>query len=180
MSLFVCDIESDGPIPGPYSMINFGIVKVEPSLEIFYYGETKPISKDWIPEALAISGVSRETHETFNSPEFTMTAVRKWIIENNTKGRPIFISDNNGYDFAFFNYYFHTFIDKSVPFNDRNPFGWSSRRISDLYCGMMKDSRAAWKHLRKTKHTHDPVQDSLGNAEVILEMKRMGLKIDLR
>ncbi len=34
-----------------------------------------------------------------------------------------------------------------------------------------------FKHLRKTKHTHNPVDDAIGNAEALLEMKQMGLKI---
>jgi hypothetical protein len=34
-----------------------------------------------------------------------------------------------------------------------------------------------FKHLRKTKHTHHPVDDARGNAEALLQMKAMGLKI---
>ena len=70
-------------------------------------------------------------------------------------------------------YYFHVFYGS-------NPFGWSSRRIGDLYCGMVKDTFAQWKHLRVTKHTHHPVDDARGNAEVLLKMKEMGLKIDTK
>jgi hypothetical protein len=94
----------------------------------------------------------------------------EWIKINNKGGRPIFISDNNGYDFAWINYYFDLYkID--------NPFGWSSRRISDLYCGMKNNTFAKWKHLRETKPDHNPVNDAIGNAEVIIKMKNMGLKI---
>jgi len=172
MSLFVVDVEADGPIPNKYSMVCFGAVLVEPSLSKTFYGETKPISELWIPEALAISGFSREDHESFNDPEKVMLEFEEWILAN-SEGRPIFISDNNGFDFAWINYYFHYFIG-------RNPFGYSSRRIGDLYCGMLSDSFAQWKHLRKTDHDHNPVNDSKGNAEVILKMKEMGLKIKLK
>jgi hypothetical protein len=58
-----------------------------------------------------------------------------------------------------------------------NPFGYSGRRIGDMYCGMVKDSFAKWKHLRRTKHDHHPVNDAKGNAEAILAMRNMGLKI---
>ena len=37
-----------------------------------------------------------------------------------------------------------------------------------------------WKHLRDTKHTHHPVDDAKGNAEVIIKMKEMGLDISLK
>lgn len=33
------------------------------------------------------------------------------------------------------------------------------------------------RFLRKTKHTHNPVDDAIGNAEALLQMKDMGLKI---
>jgi hypothetical protein len=33
--------------------------------------------------------------------------------------------------------------------------------------------------LRKTPHTHHPVDDAKGNAEALIEMKKMGLKIAL-
>jgi hypothetical protein len=42
---------------------------------------------------------------------------------------------------------------------------------------MKMDTFAKWKHLRKTAHDHNPVNDALGNAEALLEMKRRGLNI---
>ena len=37
---------------------------------------------------------------------------------------------------------------------------------------------AEWKKLfRKTAHDHNPVNDAKGNAEALLSMKEMGLKI---
>jgi hypothetical protein len=43
-----------------------------------------------------------------------------------------------------------------------------------------KDTRENFKHLRKTKHTHHPVDDAMGNAEALLRMRdEMGLKIEL-
>jgi len=42
----------------------------------------------------------------------------------------------------------------------------------------MKDTFVNFKHLRKTKHTHHPVDDARGNAEALLTMKEtLGLKI---
>jgi DNA polymerase III epsilon subunit-like protein len=172
MSVYVVDCESDGPVPGLYSMICFGVVKVEPTLSKTFYGKIKPISENWKPDALSISGFSREDHLTFDEPEQVMKEFAEWIKETSV-GKPIFISDNNGYDFSFINYYFHRFYGE-------NPFGWSSRRIGDLYCGMVKDSHAKWKHLRKTIHSHMPIDDAMSNAEVLLEMQKMGLKISLK
>lgn len=173
MSYIVVDVESDGPIIGVNSMVCFGAVIVEPTLSKTFYGQVRPISKQYNPEALAISGFSRSEHEKFDDPFDVMPKFAQWINEN-SKGKPILIADNNGYDASWINYYMHVYN------GGKNPFGWSSRRIGDLYCGLVKDSRAQWKHLRgKYPHNHHPISDSLGNANALLEMQKMGLKIDL-
>jgi len=175
MSYFVVDVESDGPIIGINSMVCFGIVKVTEELDKTFYGQIKPVGSTWIESALSVSGFTREEHIKFPEPVVTMDDCYWWITENNTHGHPILMSDNNGYDASWLNYYFLMYAPKG-----KNPFGWSSRRIGDLYCGMMNDSKASWKHLRITKHTHHPVDDARGNAEALLAMKELGLKIDFK
>ena len=142
------DVESDGPIPGDYSMISFGAVIVEPALNRTFYGKLKPISEKWIPEALAISGYSREETLAFETPADVMASFAAWIAQN-VKDRPLFISDNNGFDWQFVSWYFHHFTGQ-------NPFGHSSTNLGSLYKGMQKDTFVNFKHLRRTKHTHNP------------------------
>jgi DNA polymerase III epsilon subunit-like protein len=170
MSLVVVDVEADGSIPHKYSMVCFGAVVVEPSLSKTFYGKTRPISDGWDEKALSISGFSREEHLTFDEPLEVMTNFLDWL-NNNVKDRPIFISDNLAFDWQWINYYFHYYIGK-------NPFGFSGRRIGDLYAGLMKDyfAASAWKKFRKTSHTHNPVDDALGNAEALLTIRDLGLK----
>ena len=164
------DIESDGPIPGDFSMISFGAVVVDEQLDKTFYGKLKPISNNFIPEALRVSGHSREETLQFDEPRQVMEAFAKWI-KGNCKDRPIFISDNNGFDWMFICWYFHHFTGA-------NPFGFSSQNLGSLYKGMEKDTFKTFKHLRKTKHTHNPVDDAKGNAEALLIMKReLGLTI---
>ena len=172
MSLFVVDVEAVGPIPGKYSMVSLGAVLVEPSLGRTFHGRVRPISESWLPEALAVSGVSRAEHLGFDDPAGVMERFERWVLEN-SRGRPVLFSDNLAFDWQFVNWYFHTFLG-------RNPFGWSGRRIGDLYCGMVKDAYAGWKHLRKTPHDHHPVNDARGNAEALLAMIDMGLKLPAR
>ena len=102
MSYIMVDIESDGPIPGDYSMVCLGAVVVEPSLAKTFYGKLKPISEQWIPEALAVSGFSREETLQFEDPKTVMQEFAAWI-EGNNKNRLLFISDNNGFDWSFIN-----------------------------------------------------------------------------
>jgi DNA polymerase III epsilon subunit-like protein len=172
MSYFSVDIEADGPAPGLYSMISFGAVLVEPGLNRTFYAELKPISDRWVPESLSVSGFTREQTMEFVEPLAAMTRFEEWINQS-TKGRPIFIADNPGFDFSFINYYFHAFLG-------RNPFGFSSRRIGDLYCGAKLDAFAKWKHLRETRHSHNALDDAKGNAEAILKMQEMGIKMGIR
>lgn len=169
MSWFVVDVEADGQAPGLYSMVSFGAVLVDDQLDKTFYGQVKPITDMWDEDALSISGFSREEHEGFDDPINVMIDFKKWLNDT-SKGRPIMLSDNIAFDWQFINYYFHRYLGQ-------NPFGYSGRRIGDLYCGMMKDSFAKWKHLRVTKHTHHPVDDAKGNAEALLKMKELGLKI---
>jgi hypothetical protein len=44
----------------------------------------------------------------------------------------------------------------------------------------VKDAHAGWKHLRKTSHDHHPVNDAKGNAEALLAMIDMGLRLQAR
>jgi len=159
---FVVDVESDGPCPGLYSMVCFGAVNV--GTGVSFCGRVKPISESWIPEALAISGFTREDHLGFYSSEGEMKKFAEWLNNNcSFKSRPIFWSDNLAFDWQWINYYFHRYLGS-------NPFGHSGRRINDLYSGLVKDCRASndWKRkYRITKHTHDPVDDARGNAEAL-------------
>jgi len=163
MSYISVDIEADGPIPSDYSMISFGAVIVEEGLKRTFYGQIKPISDKWIPEALAVSGFSREETLAFDEPVQVMTHFADWI-KKESNGRPMFISDNNGFDWQFINWYFHHFTGN-------NPFGFSSGNLGSLYKGVVKDTFKNFKHLRRTKHTHNPVDDAKGNAEALLAIK---------
>ncbi len=172
MSYIMVDVEADGPIPGDYSMISFGAVLVDNKLDTNFYGKLKPVSKNWIPEALNVSGFSREETEKFDDPAQVMNDFKVWL-KDKSKGRPFFISDNNGFDWQFINWYFHHFTGN-------NPFGFSSTNLGSLYKGAERNFFKNFKHLRRTKHTHNPVDDAKGNAEAFLMIiEKYNLKITL-
>src|SRR5260370_24545797 len=56
MTYVMVDVESDGPIPGDYSMVCFGAVVVDENLDRTFYARLSPISEKWVSEALAVSG----------------------------------------------------------------------------------------------------------------------------
>jgi len=162
MNYVMVDIEADGPAPADYSMVCFGAVVVEPELARTFYRQLRPVSAKWQPEALAVSGFTRKEVEEFDDPATVMEAFRAWLAAN-VNGQPMFISDNNGFDWQFINWYFHHFLGA-------NPFGHSSTNLGSLYKGVVRDTSRNFKHLRKTPHTHHPVDDARGNAEALLEI----------
>uniref|UniRef100_A0A6M3JPL2 Exonuclease n=1 Tax=viral metagenome TaxID=1070528 RepID=A0A6M3JPL2_9ZZZZ len=165
MSIIVVDIEADGPVPGIYSMTEIGAVLVKEPLDVTFYGTLSPISKMFQQKALAVTGRTRPDTLQFDDPKKTMERFKQWLDENCTPPY-IFLSDNNGFDFAFASYYFHLYLS-------HNPFGYSSRNLNDLFKGIQRDMRASFKGLRKTPHDHNPVNDAKGNAEALLEMIKL-------
>ena len=66
-------------------------------------------------------------------------------------------------------------------FLDANPFGFSSTNLGSLYKGVVRSMFTNFKHLRKTRHTHHPVDDARGNAEALLQIQeKFDLKIGLK
>ena len=158
-AFFSLDVEADGPCPGLYSMISFGLVDIFDNRKTFY-AELKPISEKFVPEALAVSGFSREQCMAFPDPLEAMTKMNAFLDQY--KGRKVMFSDNPAFDWQFINYYSHLYLG-------RNPFGHSARRIGDLFAGTSGNWRndSQWKKYRTTKHTHNALDDALGNAGAI-------------
>ena len=110
------DVEADGPIPGPYSMLSLGMSVVgHPELQ--FSTELKPISDDFVPQALAVSGLDRDRLlREAPSPEEAMAAAAKWIDGLREVGRPVFLAAPAVWDGMFVHWYF-------VRFTGRSPFG---------------------------------------------------------
>jgi hypothetical protein len=72
MPYVMVDIEADGPIPGDYSMVSLGAVIVEPGLARTFYGQLRPISNQYVADALAVSGHTREQTLQFDDPRLVM------------------------------------------------------------------------------------------------------------
>ena len=164
----------DGPVSPLYSIVSFGVVCLHPdhTTETFY-GQLHPLEgADWIPEALAVSGHSREEQLTFPPAEQVMKKFEAWVNKTNRQGRPMLMSDNIMFDGGNISYYLHRFLGE-------NMFGWSGLDINDLHKGVKQDMRVRLNKLRKTKHTHHPVDDAMGNAEAVIALQKMGLRISL-
>jgi hypothetical protein len=174
MAYIMVDVETDGPIPGDYSMISFGAVVVDRKMDKTFYGELRPISNNYDREALAVSNLTRQETFSFRDPADVMWEFDHWLKAIAATGeRLFFISDNNGFDWMFMCWYFWHFVKS-------NPFGHSSTNLGSLFKGIKKNMFHNFKHLRRTVHSHNPVDDARGNVEALLAMKdQFGLKIDI-
>lgn len=173
MSYVMVDIESDGPIPGDYSMVCFGAIIVEPTLSKVFYGQLRPISERYLPECLSICGFSRSETLSFGDAEGVMLRFAAWLTKHCEGRTPMFVSDNPGFDWQFINWYFHHFLGS-------NPFGYTATNLDSLYKGIVRDASRSFRHLRRTRHTHHPVDDAKGNAQALLALRdSYQLKISL-
>ena len=122
MSFVVVDVEADGPIPAEFSMVCFGAVLLRRGPGQIVLRPDAPGLGPLVPEALAVSGFSREQHLTFDDPKTVMETFAAWL-EEHSEGRPVFVSDNLAFDWQFINYYFHRFLG-------RNPFGFQDEELA--------------------------------------------------
>lgn len=149
-----CEATYDSPWSGV--LTEFGAVHLK-SRNSFYgkIWDSTPDPK--IPAKPVVFKDSKHYNESAVFGDFAL-----WIYKVTENANPVFVSDNPAYDWQWINYYF----DKN---GILNPFGFSARRIGDFAAGLASDwqQSSKWKQLRVTKHTHNPVDDALGNAEAL-------------
>lgn len=163
------DVEADGPIPGPYSMLSMGM-SVAGMPEHTFYTELKPISDEFVPEALAVSGLDRERLiREAPHPKDAMEAAARWINGLRRIGRPVFLAAPAVWDGMYVHWYFMRFLGKS-------PFGSTGSGI-DLRSYWMGMHGTEWVDTHKGKikyaldvtgvpHTHHAGDDALELATV--------------
>lgn len=174
--VFLVDVEATGPSPFGSVMTEFGVVDY--LTRDWFHGHLWDSHPDPDIPALPVadrpnvwvdySWADRENVQDRTGPgadpaDALFEILNQWL--NTVCGRddrPVFMSDNPGFDFMWMAYGF----DKAGMVN---PFGHSSRRIGDLAAGLSGNWRntSRWKRNRQTTHDHNPVNDSLGNAEAL-------------
>lgn len=151
MGYVFVDCEATGLSPASGVLTEFGAVDFD-SRDTFHGVLWDSEPDPGFPAKPRITGEPHDAVEVF-------TRFDDWL-KRVAKGQPVFVSDNPAYDYQWINHGFDVTLG-------RNPFGHSARRISDFYAGLHRDFRRTqgWKRLRRTRHDHHPVHDSMGNAE---------------
>jgi DNA polymerase III epsilon subunit-like protein len=166
------DVESAGPIPGKYSMLSLGACPVDDSAK-GYYVELKPISKDFVPDALKVSGFHlAKLKRTGKSPRGAMETFRKWVAETAGEAKPIFVGFNACYDWQFVNWYMERFAGG-------NPFGFGGIDIKSYYMGLSglpwaktTSSQLPPEFQPDTAQTHNALDDARAQASVFAKLLR--------
>jgi hypothetical protein len=169
------DVEADGPIPGPYSMLSLGMA-VAGRPDLHFYSEMKPISARYDPEALAVAGLDRDQlARQAPTPRDAMAAAARWVEDLRPLGRPVFLASPAVWDGMFVHWYF-------INFTGRNPFGVTGSGI-DLRSYWMGRTAQAWSECRNdvvkaaaglagTPHTHHAGEDAAELAAIFAAVSR--------
>jgi len=176
---FSADVETDGPIPGPYSILSFALVYAgsfdgyrferPTSYDCTFYRELKPISDSFEPEALRVNGLDREKlcREGL-SPQRAMTEASAWVKKIAQAGDAVLVAYPLCFDWTWLYWYFIQFSA------DGSPFGYS--RCFDIKTAISVKSaipiteagrQKVSPKLRSTRaHTHHAVDDAIEQAEI--------------
>lgn len=171
------DIESDGPLPGPNSMLSFGsaaftvreglVATFSANLELLPGAvpdlATKTEFWDKNPEAWEVCRRDPKPIEP------TMRAYSEWL--RSLSGNPVFVGYPASFDHAFIHHYL-------VRFTGSDPFGFQALDMKSY--AMAKLGRAfkdttkrnmpeSWFN-PKTKHTHVALDDAIEQGHLFLKM----------
>ncbi|MFJ3160583.1 3'-5' exoribonuclease domain-containing protein [Streptomyces kanasensis] len=178
-SLYISvDIEADGPIPGPYSMLSVGAAvagrqdadgytPADPEAATFYR-ELRPIADDFVPEALAVSGLDRDRLSIEGAePRSAMWEFTTWVRRVSDDAQPVMCGYPASYDWTFLYWYL-------IRFTGGSPFGHSGcLDMKTLYATKARvPLRAVAKRamprelLSSRRHTHHALDDAIEQAEL--------------
>jgi hypothetical protein len=175
------DIEADGPIPGPHSMLSFGsaaylenktlIDTFTANLEPLPGANAHPAQLRWWrghPEAW------QACRENLQQPSDAMGAYVRWL--KGLPGRPVFVAYPLGFDFTFVYWYLMRFAGES-PFSrhgiDIRTYAMAMLRRSYKGCSKADMPREWFDDL---PHTHRALDDAIEQGALFCNMLRSNLR----
>lgn len=178
-SYFSADVETDGPIPGPYSMLSFALVYAgsfdgqkflrPENYKDYFYSELRPISDKFQVEALNVNRLDRERLRlSGQNPSDAMVAARNWITKVAGKGKPVLVAYPLSFDWTWLYWYFVNFC------GIESPFGYS--QCYDIKTALAVKSKrpisvSGRSRLERSlrsdhRHTHHAIDDAIAQAEI--------------
>ena len=174
------DVETDGPIPGPHSMLSFGsaaytadkqlVSTFSANLETLPGATAHPKTAEWWatqPQAWAACRTNLE------APEAAMQRYVAWI--KTLTGKPVFVAYPAGFDFLFVYWYLMRFVGES-PFS-HSALDMKSYAMAVLKTGYRdstkKNMPRQW--FDKMPHTHVALDDAIEQGALFCNMLRHNL-----
>lgn len=169
------DIEADGPIPGPNSMLSFGsaaytadkklVGTFSANLELLPDATPDPdTAKFWQEKKEAYDA----TRQGIEPPQVVMPRYVRWV--DGLPGKPVFVGYPVPYDFMFVYWYMRKFAGRS-------PFSHSALDIKTLAMALMRTEyrnatkRNMPKHwFDKVPHTHVALDDAIEQGRLFCNM----------
>lgn len=176
------DIETDGPIPGPNSMLSLGSAAFTPEgkmLSTFSVNlETLPGAKP-NPDTMAWwkqnQTAYEETRKGPKDPQRAMQEYTSWINKQN--GKPVFVGYPAGFDFLFVYWYL-------INFTGASPFSFSALDVKTYAMAVLKSEyrQSTKKNMPKhwfsnDPHTHVAVEDAIEQGHLFCNMLKENLNI---
>jgi len=179
---FSADVETDGPIPGPYSMLSFALVTAgsfdgdrfrRPITEReLFYAQLRPISDQFEPEALAVNGLDREDLlQSGTDPAEAMRAASTWIDERCGGGHPVLVAYPLSFDWSWLYWYFVRFAGRS-PFKHSRCFDVKTAIAVKYGIPVAQAGRQSLPAALQPKHahTHHAADDAMAQAEIFANL----------
>lgn len=189
-SYFSADVETDGPIPGPFSMLSFGIVyagsfdgehfRRPHAYDQSLYKELKPISEDFELEALRVNGLDRRRlFREGEPPEIAMTETCRWVKQIAGRGRPVLVAYPLSFDWTWLYWYFVRFSANGSPFDYSRCFDIKTALAvkASIPISQAGRSRIIPSLRSKRPHSHHALDDAIEQAELfanIFEWRGVG------
>jgi DNA polymerase III epsilon subunit-like protein len=173
------DIEADGPIPGPYSMLSFGLAACgtfdgraftpgDPA-ERTFYAELKPIGDEVDPAALEVTGLDRDRlAREGREPRDAMNAAFSWVREAADGATAVAVAYPLGFDWMWLYWYFIRFADSGCPFGHSRHLDIKTLYAARARAPIARSTKGQMPaELRsRRRHTHNALDDAIEQADL--------------
>lgn len=176
---FSADVETDGPIPGPFSILSFAIVHAgsfdgthfqrPKSYDQTLYRELRPISENFDPEAVRINGLDRRRLVLEGeAPERAMTEACGWVNRIAGPAQPVLVAYPLSFDWTWLYWYFIRFSAEGSPFDYSRCFDIKTALAVKAAIPISEAGRSRIDPSLRSSHphTHHAIDDAIAQAEI--------------
>jgi DNA polymerase III epsilon subunit-like protein len=180
---FSADIETDGAIPGPNSILSIGITyagtfdgetfSAPVDYNTTFYRELKPISDEFDPKALEVNGLDRDRLKVEGTePEKAMTQAAEWITKIAGAGDPVLVAYPLSFDWSWLYWYFVRFSKTGSPFGYSRCFDIKTAIAVKYSRTIVSSGRERIPSFMKPdlKHSHHALDDAIEQAMIFSKL----------